>query len=248
MTSLRAYLCLLQPRNEPGGTHGRSRRRGENVGQRYQSLVSIQHLTKDTIIMRTIAFAAALALGLTACGGGGGGEEAPEAAPSTEMAPAAAPAAPAETFGMPDWMEVDNDDKSVEIHLTAGLTPDNNHWNYNGYYGGRGGITVPLGYTIHIDFVNQDPAMAHSFGIEMPQATYPNQITEMNLVFPDAHSTNPLSMTTATMPGTEEDHSFVADQAGDFVMLCYQTGHAATGMWIDFTVSADGESGAMIAQ
>lgn len=197
--------------------------------------------------MRTFVFAAALAFGLAACGGGG--EEAPEAAPSTEeMAPAEAPpAAPAEEFGMPDWMEVDSDDQSVEIHLTAGLTADNNHWNYNGYYGGRGGITVPLGYTVHVDFVNDDPAMAHSFGVEMPRDTYPNQITEMNLVFPDAHSTTPLSMTEATMPGTEEEVTFVADQAGEFVMLCYQTGHAATGMWIHFNVSADGEAGAMMA-
>lgn len=195
--------------------------------------------------MRTMVFAAALAFGLVACGGG---EQAPEAAPSTEeMAPAAVPAAPMEEFGMPDWMQVDEANRTVSIQLTAGLTADNNHWNYNGYYGGRGGITVPVGYTVNVHFINQDPAMAHSFGIEEPQATYPNQFEAINLVFEGAMTSNPLSMTEATMPGMEEDVSFVASEAGEYVMLCYVTGHAATGMWMDFTVSADGEAGAMIA-
>lgn len=197
--------------------------------------------------MRTIVLGAALAFGLAACGGGG--EQAPEAAPSTgEMAPAAPPAAPAESFGMPDWMQVDATAKTVAIQLTAGLTADNNHWNYNGYYGGRGGITVPEGYTINVHFKNDDPATAHSFGVQVPEATYPNQFTEVDPVFPGAMSSNPISMTEATMPGMEEDISFVASTAGNYVMLCYVTGHAATGMWIDFNVSADGESGAMIAQ
>jgi hypothetical protein len=196
------------------------------------------------MITRKMLFAAAAALTLTACGGG---DEAPEAPPAAEpAAPAAPPPPPPETFGMPSWMQVDNAARTVTIQLTAGSTPDNNRWNYNGYYGGRGGITVPTGYTITVNFVNQDPAMAHSFGVERPLTVYPNQFEATNPVFEGAMSSNPLSMTDATMPGEAEDVTFVAGEPGEYVMLCYVVGHAATGMWIDFTVSADETAGAMM--
>ena len=41
--------------------------------------------------------------------------------------------------------------------LTSGSTPDNNHWNYNGAIEGSMAITVPEGYTVTIDLVNDDP-------------------------------------------------------------------------------------------
>lgn len=198
--------------------------------------------------MRTKVLLAALALGITACGGG----DQPAPQPPSEAEPAApapapeAPAAPSLEFGMPDWMQVDNDAQTVTIQLVAGSTPDNNHWNFNGFYGGDGGITVPEGYTVTISFSNDDPAMAHSFGIQEPMDTYPNQFTEVTPVFEGALSDNPLSMTEATMPGESEDHTFVAEEEGDYVIVCYVTGHAATGMILDFTVSEDGTAGALI--
>jgi len=195
------------------------------------------------MITRMMVFTAAAAFTLTACGGG---DEAPEAPPATEPAAPAAPPPPPETFGMPSWMQVDNTARTVTIQLTAGSTTDNNRWNYNGYFGGRGGITVPTGYTVTVNFVNQDPAMAHSFVIENPMATYPNAFTEATPVFEGAMTSDPLSMTGSTMPGETEDVTFVAGAPGEYVMLCVVVGHAATGMWLDFTVSPDETAGAMM--
>jgi uncharacterized cupredoxin-like copper-binding protein len=196
------------------------------------------------MITRMMVFTAAAAFTLTACGGG---DEAPEAPPATEpAAPAAPPPAPAETFGMPSWMQVDNAARTVTIQLTAGSTADNNRWNYNGYFGGRGGITVPTGYTVTVNFVNQDPAMAHSAVLMAPMATYPNSFTDATPVFEGASTSNPLSMTDATMPGETEDVTFVAGAPGEYAIVCVVVGHAATGMVLDFTVAADETAGAMM--
>jgi uncharacterized cupredoxin-like copper-binding protein len=195
------------------------------------------------MITRKMLFAGAVALTLAACGGG---DEVPEAPPATEPAAPAPPPPPPETFGMPSWMQVDAAARTVTIQLTAGSTTDNNRWNYNGYYGGRGGITVPTGYTVTVNFVNQDPAMAHSFVVQNPMPTYPNAFTEAVPVFEGAMTSDPLSMTGSTMPGESEDVTFVAGAPGDYVILCVVVGHAATGMWIDFTVSPDETVGAMM--
>ena len=191
--------------------------------------------------MRVQILAVALAAALTACGGGDTSDQAP---PSST--PSAAPAAPAMEFGMPDWMQVDNAARAVSIQLVAGLTDDNNWWNFNGHFGGVGGITVPAGYTVTIAFENQDPAMAHSLGVDQRAATYPNVFSDVVPLFDGGATADPTSMMDATMPGETEGITFVASEAGDYVLLCYVTGHAAIGMWLDFTVSAEGDVGALM--
>ncbi len=147
---------------------------------------------------------------------------------------------------MPDWMAVDNAARTVTIELIAGLTEENNRWNFNGFYGGTGGITVPVGYTVTINFDNQDPAMAHSVGVDEKQATYPNVFSEVTPAFEGGVTADPTSMTDATMPGESETITFVASEAGNYALICYVTGHAAIGMWMDFTVSEAGEAGALM--
>ncbi len=185
--------------------------------------------------MRFKALSAALLLGVAACGGDG---EAP--APATQQpADQAAPAAPATA----DWFVVDEAAQTVTINLVAGSTSANNHWNFNGLYGGRGIITVPEGFEITINFENRDPAMAHSAGIGERMATWPTNFSDPQPVFAGAISSNPTSMTDSTMPGQSETLTFTADRAGEFALICYVSGHAVTGMWVPFNVSADGEHG-----
>jgi uncharacterized cupredoxin-like copper-binding protein len=186
--------------------------------------------------MRIKALSAALLLGVAACGGDG---DAP--APATTQQPAEQPAAAAATAS--DWFVVDEAAQTVTIALTAGATSDNNYWNYNGLYGGRGAITVPEGYTVTINFENRDPAMAHSVGVGERMATYPTNFSDPQPVFAGAMSSNPTSMTQSTMPGQSETLTFTADRAGEFALICYVSGHAATGMWMNFNVSSDGSHG-----
>ncbi len=187
--------------------------------------------------MRIKALSAALLFGLVACGGDDDAAPAPATTPDQPAAQATdAPSAA-------DWFIVDEDAQTVTINLVAGSTSDNNYWNYNGLYGGRGAITVPEGFDVTINFENRDPAMAHSVGVGERQAQYPQNFSDPQPVFAGAMSSNPTSMTDSTMPNQSETLTFTADRAGEFALICYVSGHAATGMWIPFTVSADGDYG-----
>jgi FtsP/CotA-like multicopper oxidase with cupredoxin domain len=180
---------------------------------------------------------------VSACGGGDapdtGSSDAP-AAPATAATPAG-PMAPTGAMTMPDWFAVDNDARTVTLDITAGAIPDNNYWNFNGYIKGQLAINVPEGYTVTINYVNEDPNMAHSLGIssELSNFTMPPSAEP---VFAGAITENPQSMIDATMPGESETITFVADAAGNYTMVCYIAGHTAIGMWLFFNVT-DGEAG-----
>jgi sulfocyanin len=192
--------------------------------------------------MKRTAFATALLLGLAACGGSEPAQEAPPAETSTP----AAEEAPAETqmasteLSMPDWYQMDGD--NVTLDIVAGSTPTGNYWNYQGYQFGEIDIVVPEGANVTINFSNEDPNMAHSVGISEGFDTAP-AVVEPVAVFEGAISSNPTSMTEGTLPGQSETITFTASEAGEYVMVCYIAGHAVSGMWVNFTVSADAEAG-----
>lgn len=187
--------------------------------------------------MRTKALTAALFVGMAACGNGEPSEQPPAApAPAEDVAVSG-------TLSQPDWFQVDEAAQTVVIELAAGMTPDNNRWNFNGFYGGRGAIVVPEGFTVTVNFSNQDPNMAHSVGVGERLANWPTSFSEVTPSFDGAVSSNPTSMTESTLPGESESFSFTADAAGEYALICYVVGHAATGMWMSFEVSADGEAG-----
>ena len=194
--------------------------------------------------MRRYQTTATFLVVLTACGGG----EPDSGTPNTGATPAAQPAAPSlppqpgGEMTVPDWYAVDNDARTVAMTITAGSTPDNNYWNMNGAINGDLAITVPEGYTVTIDFVNEDPNMAHSIGVQA-DFTNPMLPPTPNPVFEGAVSSNPQSMIDATMPGQSETVEFVADTAGEYTLICYIAGHTAVGMWLYFNVSSDGSAG-----
>jgi FtsP/CotA-like multicopper oxidase with cupredoxin domain len=180
-----------------------------------------------------------------ACGGGDAPDPAPEAAPATTPAPApetAMPAPPTGPLTMPEWYAVDHDARTVHLTVTAGSTPDNNHWNFNGKIRGASAIVVPEGYAVTIELVNRDPLMAHSLGI---QAGFTNPMVPPtpDPAFDGAMTPNPQSVAESTLPGQSATIEFVATTAGNYAMVCYVPGHAALGMWLYFDVSADGGAG-----
>ena len=140
---------------------------------------------------------------------------------------------------MPSWFQVDNDARTVSMTITAGSTTENNYWNFNGVTKGAMTITVPEGYTVTVELVNNDPVMAHSLGISTETSSF-SGAPEPVPAFPGAITSNPASMMESTMPGQRESIQFTVDQAGNYSMVCYIAGHALTGMWVYFNVSADG--------
>jgi sulfocyanin len=183
---------------------------------------------------------------LAACGGGepqtetetpSGAETAPQ--PS---AAAAMPEHPTGELTMPSWYQYDEASNTVDMTITAGATPDDNYWNYNGAFKGEMAISVPVGATVNITLVNKDPNMPHSVAIDSHVGTWSAAPTP-DPAFEGAMTDNPTDMMNATMPGETESISFVADQAGEYSMVCYMPGHAATGMWVFFDVTDDGSAG-----
>ena len=173
---------------------------------------------------------------LVACGG----SDSPDSAPAASE-PAEAPAAEAPPeVGLADWHRVDHDAKTVELDIAARM---DGGWQFNGMWGGRWTITVPVGYTVTVELTNDDPAMAHSVGIDAQVGGYPAMFTDPQPAFSGAITGNPTSMQEGTMPGESESFTFTADVAGEYAMVCYIPGHALSGMWIRFNVSAESEAG-----
>jgi len=166
------------------------------------------------------------------------------AAPSsTAAAPAAAAPAAQGPMTVPSWMKVDKGAKTVTLDIHAGQTAANNHWNFNGHFKGDATITVPEGYKITIKFTNDDPSLAHSIGVDSAYTTFPATFTNPQPIFPGAISSNPTDMTKATQPKQSQTLTFTASKAGNYTLNCFIPGHALTGMWIGFDVSADGKAG-----
>lgn len=180
--------------------------------------------------MRITALTAVLLLGLTAC-------------PPAEEPPPIDEDPTVDALTVPNWMQVNEDQRTVTIDLVAGSTSANNYWNFNGYYGGQGHVTVPEGYEVTINLRNEDPNMGHSLGVGERQAQYPANFTQVTPAFEGAVTPNPTSMTESTMPGETDSFTFTADRSGEYALICYVVGHAANGMWIPFTISGDGEVG-----
>ncbi|MSR36445.1 MAG: hypothetical protein EXR95_07355 [Gemmatimonadetes bacterium] len=187
--------------------------------------------------MRRIAgLSSALVLALTATACGEKAEETVEA-PAADTAPAATAAT--------DWVHVDDAAKTVMVDVVSGKDAINNNWNFNGFANGNATVTVPTGYKVTINFTNNDPNMAHSIGVA-PKATPFSATPTTEPVFAGAVSPNPTSMTDATTKGENDVVTFTADKAGEYALICYVPGHAAAGMWINFTV-ADGATAGVAA-
>jgi sulfocyanin len=183
---------------------------------------------------------ASLGLFAVGCGGGGDGAASSEGTAATEQP---AETAPASSLSVPDWISIDEAGQSVTIELIAGKDDSNNRWNFNGFSRGNGTIVVPAGYSVTINFRNDDPNIAHSVGVDDQTGNFPATFQDPQPVFAGAISSNPTSMQEATQPGESESLTFTADAAGEYTLVCYIPAHAATGMWIRFTVSADGQAG-----
>ena len=174
-----------------------------------------------------------------ACGGGSDGGATEEVATEEAVVEGEETA----SLTTPDWMTIDEASQTITLDIVAGKDDSNNRWNFNGYSRGNGAIAVPLGYTVTINSRNDDPNIAHSIGVDAGAGNFPATFQDPEPVFAGAISAAATSMQEATQPGESESFSFTADAAGEYSLICYVPAHAATGMWIRFTVSSDGEVG-----
>ncbi|KYP81116.1 sulfocyanin-like copper-binding protein [Ferroacidibacillus organovorans] len=126
--------------------------------------------------------------------------------------------------------------KTVTLNLAGGLNTNNDSMNLDGYSQGQMTVTVPVGYKVKVEFVNDG-------GIPMDLAVY-----TMNdqLAFPGAGDSVTAIQGNASagvIPGQSTSFTFTASQPGNYQLanlLDRVTGHGQFdfGMWAHFNVSS----------
>lgn len=179
----------------------------------------------------------------TAIGAQGSGGVAPKkhvhASSKSAVNPAKAASAPAPTpTASPDvkvneFLSYDPAAKTIALKLFAAHGSVNGGMNFNGNSNGSATITVPVGWTVSWMFKNED-AIPHSAIILANKQPFPAQPQDPAIA---RAYTNDVTAGLAT--GKTDQTTFKAQTAGDYVIACGVPGHAPSGMWIHFNVSAD---------
>lgn len=144
------------------------------------------------------------------------------------------PPAPSGPVRVNEFLTYDARSQTVSLQLIAGYNGLNGSLNYNGSTNGNHGITVPMGWRIHVSVANRDSDLQHS------------AIVVREVLPPAIEPVNP-AFGGAALPqlaeGLHEDETgtldFVADQAGRFMIACGVAGHAQAGMWLQLAVVKD---------
>lgn len=170
---------------------------------------------------RAAVLAAALALGVASLPAQGSGG-------------AAAPAKTAKSGDVVvnQFMSYNPDTKTVQLKLVAALGSANGGMNFNGGARGDQTIVIPEGWTVKVAFQNKD-AIPHS-AILIPDKM-PLPMAPDTPAIPGAYTRD----VTGGMPTDGTDTmNFKAKPAGKYLMACGVPGHAPSGMYINFVVSA----------
>ena len=135
---------------------------------------------------------------------------------------------------LPDWIRVDSAGRTVDLDLAARPGGADGGATLNGHARGDVQLVVPLGWTVHWTWVNQDSTQAHSLVVMTEREKLPAEAARP--AFDNAYTRQPSA---GLAPGRRDVTTFVADQAGWYWMLCGVPGHALKGEWIGFRVDPD---------
>lgn len=176
---------------------------------------------------RAAALVAALAIGAAPVLAQGSGSAAAPAAGQT--------AAPGDVV-VNKFMSYNAGTKTVQLKLFAALGSANGGMNFNGGARGDQTITIPEGWTVHVAFENKD-AIPHS-AILIPDKM-PLPMAPDSPAIPGAYTRD----VTGGIPTDGTDTmNFKAKPAGKYLMACGVPGHAPSGMYINFVVSASAKT------
>jgi sulfocyanin len=135
------------------------------------------------------------------------------------------------------WLSYDSASKTVKFKLIAGLTGGaKSPFNFNGFTDGELTITVPLGSTMVMSFVNDD-GTPHSAVTIPGDGPIPNIAGEPAI--PRAYTRNALQ---GLAQGQTDTMRFTAEPAAEYRIFCGVPGHGQSGMWIRLVVSPAGSS------
>ena len=132
-----------------------------------------------------------------------------------------------------EFMSYDPAAKTVALKLFAAHGSMNGGMNFNGGANGSATITVPVGWSVSWLFTNED-AIPHSAIVLANKMPFPAQ--PQDPAIPRAYTND---VTGGLMTGKTDQTTFKASTAAQYVIACGVPGHAPSGMWIRFDVSAD---------
>jgi sulfocyanin len=183
---------------------------------------------------RAAAIGTALFVSGTVVAGAQASGAVPPAHPSTQAAAAApARAAASEPVKVNDFMSYEPSTKTVMLKVLSAFNSTNGGMNFNGGANGSQTITVPQGWTVQMAFPNQD-AIPHSAIILADKMPFPAQ--PQDPAIPRAYTAD---VTGGLMTGKSDQTTFKASTPAKYLLACGVPGHAPSGMWIHFVVSAD---------
>ncbi len=191
--------------------------------------------------LRATAVGAALLVSATVGAQGSGGvtpKHHVNASKPTHPAKSAAATTPAPIAASADvkvneFMSYDPAAKTVALKLFAAHGSMNGGMNFNGGASGSVTITVPVGWAVSWLFTNED-AIPHSAIVLANKMPFPAQ--PQDPAIPRAYTND---VTGGLMTGKTDQTTFKASTAAQYVIACGVPGHAPSGMWIHFDVSAD---------
>ena len=127
--------------------------------------------------------------------------------------------------------------KTVTIPVVSGLTANAGGWNFNGYAQGQMRIIVPVGAKVVMQYYNDDIVPHSAIIVAGTASTVPSAPSAP--VFGGATTTRG---ETGLMTGGSDEMRFTADKAGKYLLVCGIPGHALSGMWDWFEVSASAKA------
>jgi len=202
------------------------------------------------VIRATVVGAAFLASSTLAAQGSGGAtpkHHVNASKPTVLPANASSAATHASTASSTDvplneFLSYDPAAKSVALKLFSAHGSTNGGMNFNGGSKGSVTITVPVGWTVAWAFKNED-AIPHSAILLPNKMPFPAQ--PQVPAIPRAYTND---VTGGIPTGGTDQTTFNAAPAGQYLIACGVPGHAPSGMWIHFDVSADAKIPAYAAK
>jgi sulfocyanin len=138
---------------------------------------------------------------------------------------------PTGTTSPSQWLSYSAAKKTVTLDLIAGYNATKSGFNFNGYADGQMTVTVPVGWTVTVDFSNKGQ-LPHSAAIV-------TTATALTPAMPGAGL--PASeLQTGLAPGQSATFSFTPTTAGHYRIACLVPGHELLGMWDTLVVAPSG--------
>jgi sulfocyanin len=123
------------------------------------------------------------------------------------------------------WVESVPKAHRADLLMIAGLTSTASGFNFDGYAKGRLRITVPAGWTVHVDFRNA-AALPHSLMV----VSWSTTATAAHPKPAFRGATTPLPYRGTPKAGRVQ-FTFKAARPGKYRLICAVPGHDAAGMW-----------------